>query len=533
MTQQFLAAAYSRRPAPKQYDPSFLNVELARIARAMPSYVIRSVTANTTVQVNDGMLVANANAGAFTITLPSPAKGSGQPVTIKKSDASSYAVTIGGTVDGVANRTLDQQNDSIIIQSDGSSWFRPTLTASGASMGDITVNTLTAASVIINTALSSTDNLVTYGKIFSDAVWTKTNLTVTADSVAAPDGTLTADTLTGTGLDALVVQTLGTVTADRHTLSLSVKAGNTATSEYGIYDVTGGAWHLRIRITWTGTAVTGVATVQGAGGEYTYTDQGGGWYLVSGTTTSPLVLGRTYTYAVYPLAVTVDATGKYIYAWNATCTPRELALDLTGPVSLNGAVTMSSTLAVTGVATFTAQPIMSSLTASVAVFTDGSKGLVSKAVTGTGNVVLSASPTLTGTAIVAGITYSTALGSLTNYNTPAAFTQTLSSQFANTASGATLMGYGTTGDVTLKNRAGTDALIVTANTVNVQLKGSATVTGAFGCNAATAQTAYASGGALAGYVTGAFGLDSDAHMQAMFDLVVKLRAALVANGIMS
>jgi len=54
----------------------------------------------------------------------------------------------------------------------------------------------------------------------------------------------------------------------------------------------------------------------------------------------------------------------------------------------------SSTLAVTGVATLTAQPILSSLTASRAVFTDASKGLVSNAITGTGNVVMSTSPTL-------------------------------------------------------------------------------------------------------------------------------------------
>jgi hypothetical protein len=38
---------------------------------------------------------------------------------------------------------------------------------------------------------------------------------------------------------------------------------------------------------------------------------------------------------------------------------------------------------------------------------------------------------------------------------------------------------------------------------------------------------------LAAYVTGAFGLDSDAHMSALHALVVKIRAALVANGIMS
>jgi hypothetical protein len=58
-------------------------------------------------------------------------------------------------------------------------------------------------------------------------------------------------------------------------------------------------------------------------------------------------------------------------------------------------------------------------------------------------------------------------------------------------------------------------------------------TGALGANGATPQTAYASGGALSSYVTGGFGLDSDAHMKALFDLVVKIRTALVNAGIMS
>ena len=71
-----------------------------------------------------------------------------------------------------------------------------------------------------------------------------------------------------------------------------------------------------------------------------------------------------------------------------------------------GNTVVAGTLGVTGVTTLTAQPILSSLTASLPVFTDGSKGLVSNAMTGTGNVVMSASPTLTGTAITAAITAS-------------------------------------------------------------------------------------------------------------------------------
>jgi hypothetical protein len=59
------------------------------------------------------------------------------------------------------------------------------------------------------------------------------------------------------------------------------------------------------------------------------------------------------------------------------------------------------------------------------------------------------------------------------------------------------------------------------------------VVGGFGCNGVTPQMAYASGGALAAYGAGANGLDSGANMSALHALVVKIRATLVANGIMS
>ena len=70
---------------------------------------------------------------------------------------------------------------------------------------------------------------------------------------------------------------------------------------------------------------------------------------------------------------------------------------------------VAGTLGVTGVATFSAAPIYSSLTASSAVATDASKGLVSVTNTGTGNNVLGtsptiATPTITGDASISGLT---------------------------------------------------------------------------------------------------------------------------------
>jgi hypothetical protein len=106
---------------------------------------------------------------------------------------------------------------------------------------------------------------------------------------------------------------------------------------------------------------------------------------------------------------------------------------------------------------------------------------------------------------------------------------------------ADIVGYADTGWGTTGNDAPGKLILRTCSDGNATLvprltvgsDGAITVAGAFGCNGATAQTAYASGGALAAYGAGTNGLDSGANMSALHALVVAMRAALVANGIMS
>jgi len=83
---------------------------------------------------------------------------------------------------------------------------------------------------------------------------------------------------------------------------------------------------------------------------------------------------------------------------------------------------VSGTLSVTGVATLTAQPILSSLTASSAVATDASKGLVSVTNTGTGSNVLATSaamttPTITNPTVTNYVESVVAIGTVTTTNT--------------------------------------------------------------------------------------------------------------------
>jgi hypothetical protein len=91
----------------------------------------------------------------------------------------------------------------------------------------------------------------------------------------------------------------------------------------------------------------------------------------------------------------------------------------------------STTLGVTGVATLTAQPILSSLTASSAVATDASKGLVSVTNTGTGNNVLATSPTITGATLT-----TAALNGTLGATTPSTVAATTISGTTGTFSGA-------------------------------------------------------------------------------------------------
>jgi hypothetical protein len=54
---------------------------------------------------------------------------------------------------------------------------------------------------------TASPNLLLWTQEFNDATWAKTNTTVAANSIAAPDGTTTADTLTATAANATTLQT--------------------------------------------------------------------------------------------------------------------------------------------------------------------------------------------------------------------------------------------------------------------------------------------------------------------------------------
>lgn len=75
--------------------------------------------------------------------------------------------------------------------------------------------------------------------------------------------------------------------------------------------------------------------------------------------------------------------------------------------------------------------------------------------------------------------------------------------------------------------------IGSVSTGQVTITPATKIVAGFGCNNAAPQTPVSSGGALNAYAGGVNGLDTGANMSALHALVVQIRLALVANGVMS
>jgi len=106
--------------------------------------------------------------------------------------------------------------------------------------------------------------------------------------------------------------------------------------------------------------------------------------LATGLSTAITKDGQTTTTVRIPFAAGINSS----LATDSSSTT-------TGSIITAGGAGIAKNLYVGGIASFSAQPIFTSLTASSAVATDASKGLVSVTNTGTGNNVLATSPTIT------------------------------------------------------------------------------------------------------------------------------------------
>lgn len=88
----------------------------------------RTITAASYTAVsNDYTILANAASNAITVNLPAAAGANGRIYNVKKIDSSANAVTLDAsgteTIDGALTFVLQNQYDSVSVQSDGTNWY--------------------------------------------------------------------------------------------------------------------------------------------------------------------------------------------------------------------------------------------------------------------------------------------------------------------------------------------------------------------------------------------------------------------------
>lgn len=119
-------------------------------------------------------------------------------------------------------------------------------------------------------------NLATYSEQFDHANWQKSTLTVTANTVVAPDFTTTADVLTATGADSYAIQFANIAALSTYTFSIWLKAPSAVTTSINSrhYPSLTDVYELNVNVTtsWqrfvlTGTTVAGTTSIHfGLGG---------------------------------------------------------------------------------------------------------------------------------------------------------------------------------------------------------------------------------------------------------------------------
>ncbi len=83
---------------------------------------VTTITANTTLDATQSVVISNNGATAISVTLPDVTLCSGRIYTIKKTATSTANVTIIGTIDGIVNLVLKNTSEAVTLFSNGTDW---------------------------------------------------------------------------------------------------------------------------------------------------------------------------------------------------------------------------------------------------------------------------------------------------------------------------------------------------------------------------------------------------------------------------
>ena len=311
---------------------------------------------------------------------------------------------------------------------------------------------------------------------------TLTNKTLTSPTMTAPalgtpaSGTMTNVTGTASGLTA------GNVTTNANLTGNVTSVGNATTIASGVVtsdmivdgtivngDINASAAIVDTKLATisTGGKVSNSATTAtNANTASAIVARDGSGNFSAGTITAALT-GNAST-----VTTNANLTGHITSTGNAAVlgsfTSAQLLAALTDETGTGAAVFATSPTLVTPALGTPASGVVTNLTGTASININGTVG----ATTAT-------------TASFTGTTFTLDQKSNTAFATPAALTATGSRSFASTVSGGAVMGFGTTNDVALMNRAGTVCLGVGPNTTAINIPGALAVTGTLASGALT------------------------------------------------
>lgn len=156
-------------------------------------------------------------------------------------------------------------------------------------------------------------NLLTFSEQFDNGAWNRTNVTITANAIAAPDGTLTADKVEATTTAAtLSSRSYTSVVSSQMTYSIYAKKGSGANeaNSFAIYNITTALLIASGNIDYD----TGV--ISGTNLGVTSENVGDGWWRIKVTPPSGLSIGNNIIVYFGFTGNTVTA-GKFCYVWGA------------------------------------------------------------------------------------------------------------------------------------------------------------------------------------------------------------------------
>jgi hypothetical protein len=164
--------------------------------------------------------------------------------------------------------------------------------------------------------VSDQRNLFSYTEDFANVAWSKSNVTITANTTTAPDGTTTASTIQNTGTGYMTQSNLA-LSANTYTQSIYAKKNNN--DWVAIYTSDAGS---NYSIAWfnLNTGVKGTASAVGtfSATSSTMTSVGNGWYRCSVTFTKPTTT-NTDSAVIVPSGdnTFTRVIGQNAYIWGA------------------------------------------------------------------------------------------------------------------------------------------------------------------------------------------------------------------------